>query len=181
MTDEILKKGLLISRSALEAIFFDTEILKFSNPEFQEKAATFVTLKVNGRLRGCVGNLEPYESLTDSIVRNTRSSAFSDDRFPPVSIEELKQIKIELSIISNKKEIKFRNPNELLNKIYPDVDGVALSYNNNSATFLPQVWREIRSKKTFLSELCKKAGLNSTDWQRLPIKIETYQIKKTSE
>ncbi|MFA5099225.1 MAG: AmmeMemoRadiSam system protein A [Candidatus Paceibacterota bacterium] len=181
MLSETLKKGLLISRSALEARFFGTEILKFNNPEFQKKAATFVTLKINGQLRGCVGNLEPYENLAESIVRNTRSSAFSDDRFPPVSIEELKKIKIELSIISDKKTINFRNPDELLNKIRPGVDGIIISYKNYSATFLPQVWQEIKSKRMFLCKLCEKAGLNPKDWQKLPIRVEVYQIIKISE
>jgi len=181
MKIEILKMALRLSRTTLQSFFYNTEIPPFDDPEFFKPAATFITLKINKKLRGCIGNLEPFESLYESIIRNSKSAAFSDPRFTPLTTEELEEITIEISILLPKKEIVYKNRTELLEKIRPKIDGLFLSYHQLSATFLPQVWEEFDSKEAFLSKLCLKAGLEENDWKKLPVKIESYQVDRLSE
>jgi len=73
-------------------IKIEKETLLKNNPSFSEHRATFVTLTLNGKLRGCIGSLVAYRSLLDDILHNARAAAFSDLRFDRLSFEEFKNI-----------------------------------------------------------------------------------------
>ena len=104
-----------------------------------------------------------------------------DDRFFPVSAEELPDIAIELSMLTVPQPLTFTSPEDLMDKLTVGVDGVILSKGTESATYLPQVWDEILDKHDFLSSLCLKAGLAPDAWQRPGITIETYQAEIVRE
>ncbi len=147
--------------------------------EFSEKRACFVTLKKDGELRGCIGSLIPRQELWKDVIENAKNAAFKDPRFYSVSKEEIRKIKIEISILSLPKEISYRGLDELKRKIKGK--GVILSYTLHSATYLPQVWEEIENEEEFLSSLCLKAGLPANFWKEKTLKIETYSVDKLEE
>ncbi len=151
------------------------------DPVFREKAATFVTLKISGKLRGCIGTLEPATSLWQSVHDNALSAAFSDHRFSPLSHKELEAVEIDISVLSSPSSLEYEDPVDLLKKLQPGVDGVILKDGRRGATFLPQVWKQLPSAELFLGQLCKKAGLEETAWREKHLDIKTYQVLSFQE
>jgi len=78
-------------------------------PSFAEKHAVFITLNMDGRLRGCIGSLIPHRSLIDDIIANAKSAAFRDSRFAPLTSEEFKKVEIEISLLSIPYELQYRD------------------------------------------------------------------------
>jgi AmmeMemoRadiSam system protein B/AmmeMemoRadiSam system protein A len=143
--------------------------------------ACFVTLTVDGRLRGCIGSLVPEEPLAEAVIRRARSAALEDPRFSPVGPDEAKRIHIEISVLSLPRPLEFTSPEDLLAKLRLGVDGVVLSVGPDRATYLPQVWKEIPSKEEFLGSLSRKAGLDESAWRSPEAKVETYQVEAFDE
>jgi len=110
-----------------------------ADPVFQEKRGTFVTIKINKQLRGCMGCLTPSETILEGIQRNAINSAFNDPRFPQLSETELEQAEIEISILTSPRKLEYIDGADLLQKLRPDIDGVIISKGMCRATFLPQV------------------------------------------
>jgi AmmeMemoRadiSam system protein A len=150
-------------------------------PEFQEHRATFVTLHKNGELRGCIGSLSAVEPLAESVRHNAGLAAFRDPRFKPLSKEELDQVDIEVSILTEPSPLDYRDAKDLISKLRPKVDGIILRKGHHSATFLPQVWDQLPNSADFLSHLCRKAGLPADEWQRSHLEISTYQVEYFEE
>ena len=149
--------------------------------ELQARRGTFVTLTIDGQLRGCIGSLEASESIVDGVRRNAVNAAFHDPRFPGLKPEELDQVAIEVSILTDPKPLAFRDGQDLVAKLRPHVDGVILRKGSARATFLPQVWEQLPQPQKFLSHLCLKAGLPADAWQRGPVEILTYQVQYFEE
>ncbi len=143
---------------------------------FHKKKATFVTLKISGRLRGCIGHLKPVTSLWKSVGENARSAAFHDHRFSALTPVELKNLEIDISILSSPSPLEYTDSDDLLKKLQPGIDGVVLSDGQRGATFLPQVWEQLRSAEQFLGQLCRKAGLEETAWLEGNLAIKVYQV-----
>lgn len=150
-------------------------------PVFHEKWATFVTLTLNGELRGCIGNLEACDSAVNSVRCNVRYAAFNDCRFSPLSKEELAKIRVEVSVLTQSRKLEYRDAAELVSKLRPLVDGVILRKGGCSATFLPQVWEQLPEPESFLSHLCHKAGLPADCWCCDHPDILVYQVQKFKE
>lgn len=148
--------------------------------ELEEQRATFVTLTLNGNLRGCIGSLVAYNSLYEDIFLNARKAAFNDPRFSPLTYDELNKIKIEVSILTPAKLLKYRDIEDLKQKITPFKHGVILKYENHQATFLPQVWEQLNSFEEFISSLCKKANLDFLILNKNP-EIYLYEAIKVKE
>ncbi len=151
------------------------------DPVFQSRRGTFVTLKIDGRLRGCIGNLVPEKTLVEGIRDNAANAAFNDPRFAPLSKEEFQQIQIEVSLLTEPTPLEYRDAQELLDRIRPDVDGLIIKKGPHSATFLPQVWEQLPDKKLFLSNLCMKAGLAPDEWEKGDLQVFTYQVQYFEE
>lgn len=147
--------------------------------EFLEKCGVFVTLTKNGELRGCIGYIIPIKSIYESVKENVLHAAFNDSRFLPIKKDELKNIKIEISILSLPKPIAFSTPEELLKKIKPKIDGLILEKNGRQSTFLPQVWEQLPDKIEFLEHLSLKAGFGRNIWKEA--RISTYQAEVFGE
>ena len=142
--------------------------------DLQQDYATFVTLHINGNLRGCIGALEAYQPLINDIAEHAFAAAFSDPRFPQLSESEFEQLDIEISILGKPEPIEFESEEELLNQIRPDIDGLILEYGYNRGTFLPSVWEQLPDKKDFLNHLKMKAGL-SVQWWDNAAKVSCYE------
>jgi AmmeMemoRadiSam system protein A len=121
--------------------------------------ATFVTLQIGARLRGCIGTLEAIEPLVIDVAKHAYAAAFTDPRFPPVTGEELPQLDIQVSILSPRRPITFTGEADLVRQLRPGVDGLIITQGARRATFLPSVWQSIPDRATFLAQLKLKAGL----------------------
>jgi AmmeMemoRadiSam system protein A len=151
------------------------------DPVFKEWAATFVTLKIDGQLRGCIGNLEPVGTIWDSIRDNARNAAFQDYRFSPLTSEEMSRVHIDISILSKPVTLQYTDGEELLARLRPGVDGVILRHGRSGATFLPQVWRQLPDPTQFLGHLCRKAELAENCWRTQHPEIQIYQVQCIAE
>lgn len=120
--------------------------------------ASFVTLKLNGMLRGCIGSIFPTKPLILDIIDNAKNAAFYDSRFEPLTERELPFLEIDVSILSSIEKIPFKDERDLLSKIYPY--GIIISDGNNRAVYLPEVWEQLPNKEVFLKSLKEKAGLH---------------------
>lgn len=155
--------------------------LNAETPLLQADGATFVTLTINGQLRGCIGALEPYQPLIEDVRIHTLAAAQNDYRFSPVRPEELGQIEIEISRLTLPVPLEYDDTLDLLKKLRPNVDGVVIKDGPRRATFLPQVWEQLPDPRVFLSELCQKMGAPSNLWQRKKLEVLIYQVEEFHE
>ena len=145
------------------------------NPKLNLPGAVFVTLTKNGNLRGCIGTVQPHMGIYDAVRYGAVSAAFRDRRFQPLRIEELDKIKIELSVLSR------MNPDSWEN-IIPQKHGVLIKRGMNSGLFLPQVWKQIPDRDSFMGELCQqKAGLPRDCWKQQGTEIYTFTTDSFEE
>ena len=151
------------------------------SPVLREQGACFVTLTSGGYLRGCVGALEPYQSLVDDVCEHAVAAAFQDYRFPPVQPNEVKDLEIEISYLTRPEPLKYENPEDLPKLIKPNIDGVVIRDGRQRATFLPQVWEKIPDPVEFLDELCMKMGAPATLWRRKKLDVMIYRVEEFHE
>jgi AmmeMemoRadiSam system protein A len=150
---------------------------KPSEPKLNEERAVFVTLKIDGELRGCIGQMFATEPLYQAVTEMAHSAAFKDPRFNPLTEEELKKVHIEISVLTPMERVK--NWKEIKNGI----DGVWLKNGYRQGVFLPQVATETGwDLETFLSNLCShKAGLPSDCYKDPETEIFKYQVELFEE
>ena len=161
-----------------------------SNPKLAEaladealtvKAGTFVTLTMNGQLRGCIGSLEAREPLVEGVKHNALNAAFRDPRFSALTKKELGNVHVEVSILTDPKPLAYTDSKDLLKKLRPGIDGVIIREGYAGSTFLPQVWEQLPDKEEFLAHLCMKAGLGNDEWKKGKLEVQTYQVQYFEE
>ena len=152
-----------------------------ADPAFRKKRGTFVTLKIKNQLRGCMGCLTPSETILEGIQRNAINAAFNDPRFPALTPVELDRAKIDISILTSPRELKYTNGNDLLEKLRPNIDGVIINKGLARSTFLPQVWEQLPRTEDFLAHLCRKAGLSPDEWKKGELGVSIYQVQYFNE
>ena len=155
--------------------------LQFNEPSYQVHCGTFVTLKENDRLRGCIGNLTADKPVWEGVADNAIKAAFHDPRFAPLRADEFDQLDISISILTPPMPLSYRDGDDLISKLRVNVDGVILRKGDASATFLPQVWEQLPTPDLFLSRLCMKAGLAPDVWQTSRLQVFTYQVQYFEE
>lgn len=128
-------------------------------PWLARPGASFVTLQLEGRLRGCIGSLAPRRALGEDVAENALAAALRDPRFSPLTVGEWRRCALEVSVLSPAKPLRFADEAELLARLRPGEDGVILEHEDRRGTFLPQVWESLPDKRAFLAELVRKAGL----------------------
>lgn len=143
----------------------------------RETRATFVTLKIDTQLRGCIGTTQAISPLVISVSDNAWSSAFRDPRFKPLTHEEFELIHISISILTPSTPITFGTEKELLEQLRPDIDGLIIEKGSQRATFLPSVWEALQKPEDFLLQLKLKAGMRPDHnperaWRYQSISIE---------
>ncbi|MBB5347483.1 AmmeMemoRadiSam system protein A [Desulfoprunum benzoelyticum] len=149
--------------------------------DLQQQRAVFVTLKKRGRLRGCIGNLEPVGPLWQGVRDNALNAAFNDFRFPPLTAEEIDEVHIDISILGPAVPLEYSDADDLLAKLQPGLDGVILRSGTAGATFLPQVWQQLPDPENFLYHLCRKAGLSGLAWRHSQPEILIYRVQSFEE
>lgn len=146
----------------------------------KEDRGCFVTLTIKGGLRGCIGYIEPIKPLYQAVIENALNAALSDPRFPAVTPSELASIKVEVSVLTKPAPLEYKDPQDLLNKLVPGVDGVILEKGFRQSTYLPQVWEHFSGDKIqFLESLSLKGGMPADGWKTANVK--RYRAEHFSE
>lgn len=171
----LAKQAILDGLNKTQSI--DTKALLEKYPPLAQQRATFVTLNLDGRLRGCIGSLVAHRSLLDDLIHNAKSAAFEDPRFYPLSPEEFKKVVIEISLLSLPEAILYDSIEDLKSKVSVGIDGIILQKEGKKATFLPQVWEQLPTFEHFFSQLCQKAGLGANCLENHP-DIWRYRVEK---
>ncbi len=146
-------------------------------PWLGHPAATFVTLRLEEALRGCIGSLEARRPLGEDVAHNARAAAFSDPRFEPLAAVEFRAIAVEVSVLSPRTPLEAASESEAAARLRPGVDGVYLEYQGLAATFLPQVWEDLPDPVEFLAALRHKARLPARFWDPA-IRLTRYTVEK---
>ena len=190
MQDKLLKNHekafLEFARAVISHVFDknsrpEEEIVNIPSSLLDQKRGVFVTLHKRGKLRGCIGNLEPIKTLKEAIEENARHAAFKDTRFSPLTPGELDDTTIEISILTSPEKLEYHKIEELKSALTPLQDGVIIQHEFKRATFLPQVWEQLPAHDDFLGHLCMKAGLDSKAWKKEKIEVFTYQVESFEE
>ena len=140
-------------------------------------AATFVTLRREENLRGCIGSIDPRRPLGEDVACNARAAAFSDPRFMPLTAVEFESVSVEVSVLSPRTPLVVASEAEAAGALRPGVDGVYLEYRGTAATFLPQVWENLPDPVEFLAALRDKARLPERFWDPA-IRLTRYTVEK---
>jgi len=143
-------------------------------PVFNEQGACFVTLKKDGRLRGCIGSIIAHQPLINDLVQHAKDAAFHDPRFNPVEESEVDSLTMDISLLSDPKPMSFTDEADLLNQMVPYKDGIIIKDKGYQAVYLPSVWEELPDKELFLKSLKMKAGLPPEHFSKT---FEAYRFK----
>ena len=146
-------------------------------PWLARPGATFVSLHLEGKLRGCIGSLAASRALGADAAANALAAALRDPRFAPLTPPEWARCSLEVSVLSAAKPLQFADEAELLAQLRPGEDGVILEHEGKRGTFLPQVWESLPEKRRFLEELRSKAGI-AADTRLARCKLWRYRVIK---
>jgi AmmeMemoRadiSam system protein A len=140
------------------------------------KFGVFVSLHKEGKLRGCIGYIEGIDSLYKAVMNMAKSAAFHDPRFPTVSLDEVEELEIEISVLSPIKKIK------VVEEIQVGEHGLIIQKGPYRGLLLPQVATDWGwEREEFLEQTCRKAGLPTDAWQDTQTEIFTFSAEIFSE
>jgi AmmeMemoRadiSam system protein A len=149
-------------------------------PWLKREGASFITLKREGRLRGCIGTLRAHRTLVEDVKANALGAAFRDPRFKPLTADEFAGVAVEISVLSGLEPLRFADERDALRQLRVGVDGVVFQFGHHSGTFLPQVWEDYKEPAEFLAHLKYKAGLPPDFWDS-EVKLARYTVHKWRE
>jgi len=161
----------VVLRTAATSIATQLGLVEATPPEagdlhgaLAEPRASFVTLTIEGELRGCCGTLTAVRPLLLDVWSNARASAFGDPRFPPLTEREWRSSSMEVSLLMPCERMVVASEQQLLLELVPGRDGLVLEWGGMRATFLPKVWEHVSGPRDFLRRLKEKAGLGADFW-----------------
>lgn len=173
------KEALTIARKTLAEYLATGKTPVYSpvSSDLQQPLGAFVTLRKENELRGCIGLFEPQKPLFQVIQEMAIAAATQDFRFSPVNIGELKDITLEISVMTPQRKINDWQ------KIKLGIHGVVVEKNGQSGTFLPQVATETGwDLEEFLSELCEqKAGLPPEAYKDPAANLFVFEVQIIAE
>lgn len=149
------------------------------DPVLQVKRGSFVTLNLDGGLRGCIGNLAATRPLLLDVAHNAGAAAFRDPRFRPLTAEEYTRVDLHISVLSAPQKLAVKTRQALLDFLEPGRHGVILEEDNRRATYLPSVWEKLPDPEVFIGELRAKAGLPREGWSS-DTRISVYTTEEFS-
>ncbi len=161
-----MKELAVIAREAVKAKLFGKHYSPPRTKWDKLLRGVFVTITINGNLRGCIGFIKQMP-VVKGVINAAISAAFNDPRFPPLTIDEFRKATFEVSLLSTPKLAS-------INDVKRGV-GVILHCCGRSALFLPQVWDELPNKESFLKELCFKAGLSGNCFKKASFEVFTVK------
>ena len=159
------KRLLALARAAIAERFGGPKVQRPPRQSWLDQPrAVFVTLKIEGELRGCIGQLVARLPLFEAVQEAARSAAFTDPRFSPLQPEELPRVRIDVSVLSPLEPLEVKDEEDLLAKLRPGVDGVVLSHEFRSGLFIPEMWKQLPEPREFIALLKRKAGFPRHAW-----------------
>lgn len=192
MVNNALGKTLLVlARNAIALQLGEAPLPEVESPELSQPGACFVTLIKEGKLRGCIGSLEAWRPLREDVRANACAAAFRDQRFLPLTRDELSGLRVEVSLLTQPQPMSFNGEEDALAQLRPGIDGVVFEITSSGdpanapigrhrSTFLPQVWEELPDPRQFLAQLKIKAGLPPNFWS-VEVRLSRYQVQKWKE
>ncbi|MBR9691520.1 TIGR00296 family protein [Candidatus Woesearchaeota archaeon] len=184
LTVKQAEKLINVARESISAFFEDKEyeVSESVKKEFSMERGVFVSLYVKEQLIGCIGFPEPIMGLAESVAKAAKSAAFEDVRFPPLKREQMKDLRVELSVLTEPEVIKVKNPSEYPSKVKIGVDGLIIRDDFGAGLLLPQVATEWNwDAKEFLDNTCKKAGLSPDCWNNMKRNVYKFQAQIFTE
>jgi len=185
LTDDEKRTLIVLARQAMESGVRGEALppldIRTLPPRLQEYGVCFVTLTIDGELRGCIGGLEACQPLFEDVRQHAVAAALQDFRFPSVCPEELSRIRLEISHLTFPVLLAYCSPEDLLSKLRPGIDGVVLRDGQRRATFLPQVWEKLPAPADFLDHLCYKLGAAPDLWRKKHLDVLVYQVEEFYE
>ena len=147
-------------------------------PALREPGASFVTLRGPcASLRGCVGTIEPVRALAVDVAENAFRASFCDPRFAPLCAEEIRALRLHISVLGPLERLDVRCEEELVARLRPGVDGLVLRVGALRGTFLPAVWESLAEPREWLRALKRKTGLPADFWSE---EVEVLRYATTS-
>jgi len=131
---------------------------------FKAQGAAFVTITLNGRLRGCIGSVQAHRPLGEDIVINAHKAAFKDPRFEPLTEPEFQRAEIDVALLGPHVPFPVESEDQLVRSLRPGRDGLTLADGAKRALFLPAVWESIKEPNLFVTRLKQKAGWSADYW-----------------
>ena len=150
------------------------------SPLLREPAASFVTLRIAGELRGCIGSLEAHRPLVVDVAENAYTAAFRDPRFLPLDDSEFSRLEYHISLLNPAEPMQFTSEPDLLAQLRPHLDGLILEDQGHRGTFLPAVWESLPEPEQFWQHLKLKAGLPADYWSD-SLKVSRYTVEEFSQ
>lgn len=147
--------------------------------ELRRDGASFVTLHRRRKLRGCRGSILASEPLVANVARSARAAAFFDERFPPVELQEVRELHVHISVLGVPSPLTVGCEADLLSALHIGVDGLILRDGSRQALFLPSVWKKLPEPRTFVEHLKAKAGLPATFWSSTVV-CERFTVEEFS-
>ena len=183
LTDEEGVFLVKLARSAIEEYLktYETISPPEDTPEkLWQKCGVFVTLNTiqygSKELRGCIGYPYPTNPLVEAAIDSAISSAVNDPRFPPVTLDEMDHIVVEVSVLTPPELIKVSDPREYPQHVRIGMDGLIVERSWRRGLLLPQVPIEWGwGPEEFLCQCCIKAGLPPDTWLIGGTKIYRFQ------
>jgi len=166
-----------LARTTIEARLGDRPLPspRVDLPTLRQVRGAFVTLKVDGQLRGCIGHVIGVVPLWRAVRENAVAAAFEDPRFPPLSIEEFAEVRIEISALT---PLRVSPPEDVM----VGRDGVLIECGAARGLLLPQVAVEHGwNREVFLDHTCRKAGLDAGCWRHPNTVISTFSAEVFGE
>lgn len=145
-------------------------------PALTVRRASFVTLYLHGRLRGCMGTLEARRTLAEDVAEMAYAAAFRDPRFPRLDAPEFDATELHVAVLGTPEPLAFASEEDLLRQLRPGIDGVVFYDRLRRATFLPSVWEMLAEPREFLGRLKEKAGLPRDHWSD-SVRVERYTVE----
>jgi AmmeMemoRadiSam system protein A len=173
---------LQIARNSIIEVFeakhiIDKNELLQNYPVLKQSYPSFITLYLGDELRGSYGSISANKTLLEDIMHHAKAAAFEDERFTPLKTSEFLHCSIELSLLSEPEEISYTDIDDLREKVRVGKDGLILILGDKEASFLPQIWSQLKTFDNFLTRLLNEAGLSIEDMRHHP-KIYSFQIEK---
>jgi AmmeMemoRadiSam system protein A len=144
------------------------------SPALREPGATFVTLRRDRRLLGCIGTIEPVRPLLLDAVENGVNAAFRDPRLPPLSPADYEVMECKVSVLGPLHPLEVASLQELVSAVEPGVDGLLVTAPGHRGTFLPSVWEQLPTAPAFVEALWEKASLPLGAWPP-GLRVERYR------
>jgi AmmeMemoRadiSam system protein A len=168
-----------VARDALEASVRGAATAAVpESPALRQCRGVFVTLRRGTELRGCIGHILADQPLVEVVARMAVSAALDDPRFPPVALEELRELRIEISLLSEPELLLDPDPA----RIRPGEDGVLVRRAWRQGLLLPQVATELGwNAEQLLAGVCHKAGLEPEEWREPDTELYVFQVEAFGE